>query len=119
MCIYLNLMILIKIIRGFIRAVPGILLLLVCRQTLEYTQRTEHFMPRTEYQAAYRFALRLLMAGCLALAVWLAVLIINATTTLSLPFETQLLDAGVFLAIVGILTGGMLDFMSLRKTQMT
>jgi len=38
---------------------------------------------------------------------------------LSLPFETQLLDAGVFLAIVGILTGGMLDFMSLRKTQMT
>lgn len=76
-------------------------------------------MPRTEYQAAYRFALRLLMGGCLALVVWLAVLIINATTTLSLPFETQLLDAGVFLAIVGILTGGMLDFMSLRKTQMT
>lgn len=102
-----------------VAAVPGILLLLVCRQTLEYTQRTEHFMPRTEYQAAYRFALRLLMAGCLALVVWLAVLIINATTTLSLPFETQLLDAGVFLAIVGILTGGMLDFMSLRKTQMT
>ncbi|EOG9682356.1 muropeptide MFS transporter AmpG [Enterobacter hormaechei] len=102
-----------------VAAVPGILLLLVCRQTLEYTQWTEHFMPRTEYQAAYRFALRLLMAGCLALVVWLAVLIINATTTLSFPFETQLLDAGVFLAIVGILTGGMLDFMSLRKTQMT
>ena len=102
-----------------VAAVPGILLLLVCRQTLEYTQRTEHFMPRTEYQAAYRFALRLLMAGCLALVVWLAVLILNATTTLSLPFETQLLDAGVLLAIVGILTGGMLDFMSLRKTQMT
>ena len=76
-------------------------------------------MPRTEYQAAYRFDLRLLMAGCLALVVWLAVLILNATTTLSLPFETQLLDAGVLLAIVGILTGGMLDFMSLRKTQMT
>ena len=57
-----------------------ILLLLVCRQTLEYTQRTEHFMPRTEYQRAYRFALRLLMVGCLALGLWLVVLIINATT---------------------------------------
>ena len=102
-----------------VAAVQGSLLLLGCRQTLDNTQRTEHLMPRTEYQAAYRFALRLLMAGCLALVVWLAVLILNATTTLSLPFETQLLDAGVLLAIVGILTGGMLDFMSLRKTQMT
>ncbi|SAD80191.1 AmpG protein [Enterobacter cloacae] len=76
-------------------------------------------MPRTEYHAAYRFALRLLMAGCLALVGWLTVLIMNATTDLSLPFETLLLDAGVFLALAGILTGGMLDFMSLRKTQMT
>lgn len=85
-----------------VAAVPGILLLLVCRQTLEYTQRTEHFMPRTEYHAAYRFALRLLMAGCLALVGWLTVLIMNATTDLSLPFETLLLDAGVFLATAGI-----------------
>ncbi|NEM17848.1 muropeptide MFS transporter AmpG, partial [Escherichia coli] len=71
------------------------------------------------YHAAYRFALRLLMAGCLVLVGWLTVLIMNATTDLSLPFETLLLDAGVFLALAGILMGGMLDFMSLRKTQMT
>jgi len=100
-------------------AVPGILLLLVCRQTLEYTQRTEHFMPRTEYHRAYRFALRLLMAGCGALALWLVVLIVNASTSLALPLEALLLDAGALLAIAGILTGGLLDFMALRKTQMT
>ena len=58
------------------------------------------------------------MAGCFALVGWLTVLIMNATTDLSVPFETLLLDAGVFLALAGILTGGMLDFMSLRKTQM-
>lgn len=102
-----------------VAAMPGILLLLVCRQTLEYTQRTEHFMPRTEYRRAYRFALRLLIAGCIALALWLVVLIINASTSLVLPFEALLLDAGALLAIAGILIGGLLDFMALRKTQMT
>lgn len=102
-----------------IAAVPGILLLLVCRQTLEYTQRTEHFMPRTEYQRAYRFALRLLMAGSLALALWLVVLIVNAATSLVLPFEALLLDVGALLAIAGIVTGGLLDFLALRKTQRT
>ena len=102
-----------------VAAVPGLLLLLVCRQTLEYTQRTEHFMPRTEYHRAYRFALRLLMAGCFALLLWLVVLIINATTSLVLPLEALLLDAGALLAVAGILTGGLLDFMALRKTQLT
>lgn len=102
-----------------IAAVPGILLLLVCRQTLEYTQRTEHFMPRTEYQRAYRFALRLLMAGSLALALWLVVLIVNAATSFVLPFEALLLDVGALLAIAGIVTGGLLDFLALRKTQRT
>ena len=76
-------------------------------------------MPRTEYHRAYRFALRLLMMGCVALALWLIVLIINASTPLALPFEALLLDAGALLAIVGILTGGLLDFMALRKTQLT
>ena len=76
-------------------------------------------MPRTEYHRAYRFALRLLMTGCVALALWLVVLIINASTSLTLPLEALLLDAGALLAVVGILTGGVLDFMALRKTRMT
>jgi len=59
------------------------------------------------------------MMGCVALALWLIVLIINASTPLALPFEALLLDAGALLAIAGILIGGLLDFMALRKTQMT
>lgn len=100
-------------------AVPGILLLLVCRQTLEYTQKTDHFMPRTEYQSAYRFALWLLLVGCVMLALWLILLIINASTALELPFEAVLLDVGGLLAVIGIVTGGLLDFMALRKTRLT
>jgi len=100
-------------------AVPGILLLLVCRQTLEYTQKTDHFMQRTEYQGAYRFALRLLLVGCVMLALWLILLIINASTALELPFEAILLDVGGLLAVIGIVTGGLLDFMALRKTRLT
>ena len=101
-----------------VAAVPGIVLLLVCRHTLEYTQKTEHFIPRTEYQRAYRFALRLLMMGCVALALWLVVLSFTATTSAELPFSSLLLDIGALLAIIGILTGGTLDFLALRKTPM-
>ena len=59
------------------------------------------------------------MVGCAALALWLVVLILNASTSLALPIEALLLDVGALLAIAGILTGGLLDFMALRKTQMT
>ncbi|MNP49574.1 muropeptide transporter [compost metagenome] len=76
-------------------------------------------MPRTEYQRAYHYALRLLMIGCVLLALWLIVLIINASTPLALPFEAILLEVGGLLAVLGIVTGGLLDFMALRKTQLT
>ncbi len=90
----------------------------VCRQTLEYTQRTEHFMPRTEYHRACRFALWLLTVGCLALGLWLVVLIINATTSLTLPLEMLLLDAGAARHRRDP-DWGLLDFLALRKTQMS
>ncbi|BDO04368.1 hypothetical protein KAM622c_39550 [Klebsiella quasipneumoniae subsp. quasipneumoniae] len=40
-----------------VAAVPGIALLLLCRQTLEHTQRTASFIPRSEYPQAYALAL--------------------------------------------------------------
>ena len=61
-----------------VAAVPGIFLLLVCRQTLEYTQQTEQFMPRTAYSGGYRLALRLLLAGVVLLGIWLLMLISDA-----------------------------------------
>ena len=98
-------------------AIPGLLLLLICRRSLEYTQQTEHFMVRTRFPAAYRFASGILLVGCLTLALWLIVAIVNATTALALPFSLLLLDVGALLAVTGILTGALLDYLAMRGTQ--
>lgn len=97
-------------------AVPGILLLLICKSTLEYTQLNESFMPRSEFAAAYRIALRALMLGCAILGVWLVILIANATGLTHWEFNVRLLEWGAFFAIGGILFGGLLDYLSLRRT---
>lgn len=66
-------------------AIPGLLLLYVCRQTLDHTQKTDEFMPRIAFKTAYRWALRLLIIGGLLLSVWLILLICNALDWTSAP----------------------------------
>lgn len=100
-----------------IAAVPGILLLLICRQTLEYTQKTELFMPRDSYAGAYRFALRLLLLGTALLGIWLVMLIANALNLTALEWSGIVLEVGVLIAFVGIVFGCLLDYLALRKTQ--
>ena len=101
-----------------VAAVPGLILLLICRRSLEYTQQTEQFMTRRDFPTAYRFALRMLMTGCLALGLWLLVLIVNAVTSLALPFADLLLDVGALLAVAGIVFGAALDYLALRRNQL-
>lgn len=98
-------------------AVPGILLLLICRQTLEYTQRTEQFMPRDSYAGAYRFALRLLMLGATLLGVWLVMLLANALNLTAIQWSGIVLEIGVVIAFIGIIYGCLLDYLALRKMQ--
>jgi PAT family beta-lactamase induction signal transducer AmpG len=98
-----------------IAAVPGILLLLLCRRTLEYMQRTQSFMPRTEFAGGYRLALRILTVGCLLLVAWLIMLIIRACGLVTFSFDTLLLEGGALLAITGILLGSVLDYVALRR----
>ncbi|WP_318392372.1 muropeptide MFS transporter AmpG [Enterobacter sp.] len=97
---------------------PGLLLLLVCKQTLEFTQQTDRFIPRTEFAPAYRLALRVLAVGCALIAAWLVILILNATGLTAWAFGLQLLEWGALLALVGIIYGGVLDYMALRKTRL-
>lgn len=99
-------------------AVPGILLLLICKSTLEYTQQNESFIPRSEFAAAYRIALRALMLGCAILAVWLVILITNATGLTDWDFSVRLLEWGALFAIGGVIFGGLLDYLSLRRTSL-
>lgn len=99
-----------------IAAVPGILLLLLCRKTLEFTQQTGTFMPRTAFASGYRLALKILIASVAILLLWLLVLVTNALNITDWGFDTALLEMGIVLALASILTGAMLDYLSLRKT---
>jgi PAT family beta-lactamase induction signal transducer AmpG len=98
-------------------AVPGLILLLVCRRTLEYTQQTEHFMPRSQFNGGYQFALYMLMLGCLLLALWLLMLTLNALDYTAFSFLPGLLEIAALIAVGGIVIGGVLDFLALRRTQ--
>ncbi|MCL5499489.1 muropeptide MFS transporter AmpG [Escherichia coli] len=98
-------------------ALPGLLMLILCKETLEFTQRTERFMPRTEFTKAYRLALRLLAAGCLLLGIWLVTLIVNASGWVHITPGSTFLELGALLALIGIVYGGLLDFLALRKTR--
>ena len=99
-------------------ALPGLVLLVLCKKTLAFTQQSERFLCRTEYAAAYRLALRILSAGCVLLGCWLLVLMINATGFTTWSFGTTLLEWGALLAIIGIVFGGVLDLLALRKTEL-
>ena len=97
-------------------AVPGIVLLLICRKTLEYTQQTDAFLPRVAFRGGYRFASGLLAAGALLLGVWLVALIASAVNLATLPFEAMLLEGGALLAVSGVVLGSLLDYLALRRS---
>ena len=79
-------------------AVPGLILLLVCRQTLEYTRVNDNFISRTEYPAGYAFAMWTLAAGVSLLAVWLLLLTMDALDLTHFSFLPALLEVGVLVA---------------------
>ena len=99
-------------------ALPGLMLLLVCRQTLEHSWRNEGFIPRTEFRGAYSLALMTLVVGCCLLAVWLLLLTMNALDYTNFSFLAQLLEVAITVAVCGVAFGGLLDYLALRKTRL-
>ncbi|EKK5196875.1 muropeptide MFS transporter AmpG [Cronobacter sakazakii] len=97
-------------------AVPGLLLLHLCKGTLEYMGDTGKFLRRQAYPAGYRFALRLLLLGCVLAGVWLLIIISNALGLSALTFGVTLLEAGIVLALAGIVLGCLLDYLALRNS---
>ncbi len=100
-------------------AIPGLLLLLICRKTLEFSWERESFIPRTEFQGAYRLALRVLMAGCGVLVGWLLMLALDALGIIHISFLTELLEIGMVVALCGVFFGSLLDYLALRRTHLT
>ena len=97
-------------------AIPGILLLLICRRTLEYTQKTEQFMLRNTYSGAYRLALWFLFTGASLLGFWLLAVISNALNLTRFTWIESVLTMGVLVTLLGIIFGCLLDYLALRKT---
>jgi len=102
---------------SIVAAVPGLLLLAVCRQTLEYTQSTDSFLPRVHFAKSYRWALRFLLTGSVLLILWLVTLIADSMGWASWQaLATVLLETGAFICLTGVILGSLLDFLSLRRT---
>lgn len=99
-----------------VMAVPGLLLLAVCRQTLEHTQQTDSFMPRIHFSRQYQLAIQLVIAGAIMLGAWLVLLFESTTEFSSLYYiKEALLNIGGLLCLMGILIGCWLDYKSIRK----
>ncbi|TKJ83375.1 muropeptide MFS transporter AmpG [Erwinia persicina] len=97
-------------------ALPGLLLLLGCRTSLEYAQHHTDFLPRTAYASGYRWALRGVIAGAVLLALWLVMLTVNTLGWVALTeLIPPLFEVGILLMLSGIVTGTWLDFLALRQ----
>ncbi|MDC9592312.1 muropeptide MFS transporter AmpG [Xenorhabdus sp. IM139775] len=116
---------------------PGLALLLVCRKTLDYTQKNDSFLPRTLFKNAYKSAFIIMILAALMFIVWLmisSVLFINIhlvslICTLSPEYIlnlhkvsdwiSPLLSWSITIGILGLLLGGMLDYLALRRSKLT
>ncbi|WP_024549859.1 muropeptide MFS transporter AmpG [Siccibacter turicensis] len=98
-----------------VAALPGLVLLVVCRQTLEYTQRTGAFLPRRHFARAYQAAVTLLAVAAACVGGWLILLAVNALGIENDVLASALLEAGAVLALLAFVAGGVLDALALRR----
>ncbi|MFP9229160.1 muropeptide MFS transporter AmpG [Pectobacterium cacticida] len=98
-------------------ALPGLAILSICRETLEYTQKTDTFQVRSTFQNYYQKAVLMLVLGVVLLALWLILLISDALSGFSLPLLAEcLLIVGATLSLLGVILGSLLDYLSLRRS---
>lgn len=101
---------------SIVAALPGLLLLWACRETLTLSQETGAFLPRVELAAAYRWSLKLLILGALLLLIWLMLLIVNALHfSLTDHLLSALFSGGLALVLASIIVGSVLDYVALRR----
>lgn len=99
-------------------SIPGLLFLGLCRQTLEYTQKIDDFMPRKSFAVQYKIAIKLVTVGVILLVSWLILLFWQDSDLSTLFYIKQFLrNSGALLCILGITLGCLLDYLSIRKIQ--
>ncbi|WP_446469830.1 muropeptide MFS transporter AmpG [Xenorhabdus stockiae] len=121
-----------SIVIGF----PGLALLLVCRSTLAYTQKTDSFIPRTLFSRYYRLAFLTMTLAALIFVAWLIinslVFVITHIVTLVLfispkyiqifnnisDFIYPMLSWSIVIGVIGLLLGSILDYIALKKSKL-
>lgn len=102
---------------------PGLILLLICRETIDYTQRTGEFMPRRYFAPMYSKVKYLLTAGIVLLLLWLLLVSGNGIVGWlrdvplweSSDYTNGLLQIGFWLCLTSAFFGGLLDYLALRR----
>ncbi|VEJ56037.1 muropeptide MFS transporter AmpG [Pragia fontium] len=99
-----------------VMALPGLFLLAICRQTLEYTQKNDSFLPRLHFSQQYHSAIRLVIAGAVLLGTWLILLFWSAADFSAFYYLKEvLLSLGGLLCLIGIIMGCLLDYLAIRQ----
>ncbi|PHM47807.1 muropeptide MFS transporter AmpG [Xenorhabdus miraniensis] len=116
---------------------PGLVLLFICRNTLTYTQENDSFISRTLFGNHYRLAFIAMICAALLFVVWLILsvlifLVSHIVIYLPLAFQAHLLNInhisdvispmlswGVAIGAFGLVLGGILDYLALRRTHLT
>ncbi|MDC9587834.1 muropeptide MFS transporter AmpG [Xenorhabdus sp. XENO-10] len=116
---------------------PGLVLLLACRKTLAYTQKNDSFIPRTLFKNAYKSAFIIMILAALMFMVWLVIssivfVIIHLVSLIYAispeyilylhkvsDWVSPLLSLSIIIGILGLLLGGMLDYLALKKSKFT
>ncbi|SUB83143.1 muropeptide transporter [Pragia fontium] len=99
-----------------VMALPGLFLLAICRQTLEYTQKNDSFLPRLHFSPQYHSAIRLVIAGAVLLGTWLILLFWSAADFSAFYYLKEvLLSLGGLLCLIGIIMGCLLDYLAIRQ----
>ncbi len=103
---------------SIIAGIPGLLLLILCRDTLSQTQETGAFLRRSGYAGPYRLALLLLIAGAALLGLGLVLMLLQSVGWINgASAAGYCWRIGAILIALGILAGCWCDFMSMRSTR--
>ncbi|WP_370688812.1 muropeptide MFS transporter AmpG [Xenorhabdus anantnagensis] len=116
---------------------PGLVLLLACRKTLAYTQKNDSFIPRTLFKNAYKSAFIIMILAALMFMVWLVIssIVFVIIHLVSLIYAispeyilylhkvsdwiSPLLSLSIIIGTLGLLLGGTLDYLALKKSKLT
>lgn len=100
-----------------VATLPGLMLLVVCKKTIEHAENTNNFIPRTKYEKGYKWAIRILISGCIFLFFSFIILGISILTTFNIKiFLIFIFTIGIALSLFGIIIGSVLDYLAIKQS---